>query len=269
MAVAHVSVNNAANGLIESFDPGAFRKPDYQVYLYSVSKKKFEIKIPPHVPLTVLKACPEDQEYVLVHTLSHPVQQVDKDIDTGEPRMRYHDAMKVAQDIVCPNAPDMDGAIAPDAYAINTDLRAQGVFYSRNNPPTEAEVKKAHQRLEKHYRGLIEKASALEYSNPKELAEFINEDCRLAADYFDESPTWYKKPTKKKVEAAKGECPNCGESIKSGLAYHFVEGVACVIDWKRAVAAGVKMKADVPEGQEWWDVNPAVAELTKLVTDKK
>ena len=47
-------------------------------------------------------------------------------------------------------------------------------------------------------------------------------------------------------------CPNCGESIKDGIAYHRNQFGICVIDWQRTVAAGVVKKADVPEEMRWF-----------------
>jgi hypothetical protein len=145
----------------------------------------------------------------------------------------------------------MDSALPPDSYAIGTDLRAQGVFWTRNNPPTEAEVAKAHKRIEKYYRGLLEKATALEYSNPKELAERLqNEDYHLAADYFGEEFSWHKKRVKKVAPVVKSECPNCGNEIKRGIAFHFDPDTGlCVLDWKRAYEAGKVKLEDVPESK--------------------
>ena len=113
--------------LNNNIDPGAFRKPEYFVYLYSISQEEFERRMPPHLPRLILKACPADQEYVQVARLAEPFEQADRDIDTGEVRIRFHNARKVAQDIVCPDAPDMDAAVPPEVMSSGTDLRAKGL----------------------------------------------------------------------------------------------------------------------------------------------
>lgn len=237
--------------LNNNIDPGAFRPPEYFVYIYSVSQKQFEVNRPPHIPRLILKGCREDKEYVECAKLAHPFEQSDRDVDNGEVRVRFHNASKIAIDILCPEAVDMDSALAPGANTV--DLRAQGLFWSRNNPPTAEEIKKAHGRREKYYRERLERATALEYTNPKELAERINEDDHLAADYFGEEYSWHKKRVKKAPPvAAKVDCPYCGESIKPGVAFHKTDdGEFCVLDWKRALESGRVTKKQVPEDKRW------------------
>lgn len=235
--------------LNNNIDPGAFRTPKYFVYLYSISQEEFERRMPPHLPRLTLKACPPDVEYVQVAKLAEPFEQADRDIDTGEVRIRFHNAQKVAQDIVCPDAPNMDAAVPPEVMSSGTDLRAKGLFWSLNNPPTAEEVKKARTRLENYYRSLLERATALEYTNPKELLERLNKDYHLAADYFGEEYTWHKQRVKK---VGKVECPYCGDPIKAGVAFHKgSDGDLCILDWKRAYEAGKVTLKQVPDDKRW------------------
>lgn len=219
--------------------PGSFRKPDYFVYIYNVSSREYERCLPPMIPRLTLKACPADQEYVLCTKLAEPYEQADRDVDTGEVRMRFHNAQKVAQDIVCPDAATMDAAISPDSRSSGMDYRNKGVFWSLHNPPLAEEVAKANKRVETYFRGRLERNVALEYTNPKELAERICEDDHLAADYFGEEYSWHKQRVRKVTAPAKAECPYCGDPIKPGVAFHKAEdGELCILDWSRAFAAG-------------------------------
>jgi hypothetical protein len=237
--------------------PGSFRTPDYFVYIYSVSNKELVRCIPPMIPRLILKACPADAEYVECARLAEPYEQADRDVDTGEVRMRFHNAKKVAQDIVCPDAPDMDSAVPPESMSSGTDYRAQGVFWSLNNPPLPEEVKKARKRVEKYYRSLLERAATLEYTNPKELAERINEDYHLAADYFGEEYSWHKQRVRKVTAATKVPCPICGDEIKPGVAFHKdSEGEYCILDWKRAYESGRVTLKQVPENKRWAELTP-------------
>jgi hypothetical protein len=44
------------------------------------------------------------------------------------------------------------------------------------------------------------------------------------------------------------DCPNCGERIKAGVAFHKQEeGTLCILDWKRAVASGVRTRQQAYE----------------------
>lgn len=232
--------------------PGSFRTPDYFVYIYSVSNKEYERCIPPMIPRLILKACPPESEYVECAKLAEPYEQADRDVDTGEVRMRFHNAQKVAQDICCPDAANMDAAVSAESRSSGMDLRAKGVFWSLHNPPLESEVKAAHKRVETNYRSLLERATALEYTNPKELAERINEEYHLAADYFGEEYSWHKARVRKVAAPAKAECPYCGDEIKPGVAFHKGEdGDLCILDWQRAHAAGKVTKKQVPEDKRW------------------
>jgi len=243
------SLNNKT--LNNNIDPGAFRKPDFHVYIYNVANRPFERRLPPQIPLLNLKACPEGKKYVEVLRLSHPFEQADRNIDTGEVLMRYHDARKIAQDIVCCGAANMDAA-CPEAIASGVDYRAKGLFWSLNNPPTDEEVKKANKRVEDFFRARLERNVALEYSNPKELQDRLGEDDHLAADYFGEEYSWHKQRVKKVTAAPKVECPYCGDQIKPGVAFHKGEdGELCILDWKRAYEAGKVTLKQVPEAKQW------------------
>lgn len=238
--------------LSNNIDPGAFRTPKYFVYIYSTSQKEFPVARPPMIPRLILKACPADKDYIQVAKLAEPFEQADRDIDTGEVRMRFHVARKVAQDILCPDAVDMDSALSVDTRSSGNDLRVYGLFWSLNNPPTAEEIQKANGRREKYYRSLLERAQALEYVNPKELAERLNEDYHLAADYFDEEFSWHKKRVRKVNSATKVDCPYCGDQIKPGVAFHKGEdGELCILDWKRAYEAGKVTLKQVPEAKQW------------------
>lgn len=229
---------------------GLFRKPDFYVYIYSISGKTFEVRRPPQIPLLVLNACPEDKEYVKVAQIGDPFMQTDRNVDTGAVISHKHPATQIAQDILCPDARDMDSALPPDSQTV--DLRQQGVFWSLNSPPTAEEVNKARKRLETYYRKRLERNVALEYTNPKELAERLGEDDHLAADYFGEEYSWHKQRVRKVTTAAKVPCSVCGNDIKPGVAFHKdSEGEYCILDWKRAYEAGRVTKKQVPDTHRW------------------
>lgn len=248
------SLNNQY--LNNNIDPGAFREPKYFVYIYSTSHKEYTVARPPMIPGMLLRACPINKDYVLAAKLAEPFEQADRDVDTGEVRTRYHNARKVAQDILCPDAPDMDSPVSVDSMSSGNDLRVQGIFWSLNNPPTEQEVKRAIERKETYYRKRLERATALEYTNPKQLAEGLTEDDHLAADYFGEEYSWHKTRVRKVTVAAKVPCPICGDDIKPGVAFHRDgEGDYCILDWKRAYEAGRVTLKQIPENKRWEGVN--------------
>ena len=162
--------------------------------------------------------------------------------------MRAHVGEKVAQSICNPNNHSLNQDAVPPEQSITgygVDLNAQGVFWSRNNPPTEEEISKAEARRERYYQGLLERARTLEISNPKELEGLINQDYHMAANFFNVETSWHKKMVKFE------ECPNCGEQVKPGVAYHKNSlGLLCIIDKKRAKDAGITAEAISSSGSK-------------------
>ena len=236
----------------QSFNPMSIRKPEYNVYIFNTNEREFILHRPPLFPTLRIIGCPAGKSYVLAKTISHPVQQGEPGIDTNEIRVFVEDARSVAADICNPdnpygpqsNIPPMlhqDTVVPPErVMSSGENLSAQGVFWSLNNPPTDEEVAAAAARREKYYRSLLENARILEMGNPTMLSQILNADYHMAADHFGLETTWHRR---KAIQTT--SCPNCGEEVKPGVAYHKNSlGVLCVLDWKRAVAAGAKTRQE-------------------------
>jgi len=101
------------------------------------------------------------------------------------------------------------------------------VFWTRNNPPSEAELTIARGKMEATYRKLLNMAASLEATNK---LDDITPLMRIAASYFGEDRAWnriYKKTL---------ECPGCGEPSKAGIIRH---PCGYVFDPDRALVAGM------------------------------
>lgn len=220
-----------------AFDANQFRQPEYFVYIYTTSDRDFTVMQPPLFPRLLLRARAAGEKYSLVLKLPSPFNQVDREGAVGDLMVRAHVAEKVAQSLLNPNNPTLDQDLnvpINNVLGLGVDLNAQGLFWSRNNPPTDEEVAKAIARKERYYRGLLEKARTLEISNPKELESLINRDYHMAAEYYTVETSWHR--TMVRAE----ECPLCGESIKPGVAAHKNSlGGVCIIDEKRAALMGL------------------------------
>jgi hypothetical protein len=243
-------------------DPDLTRKPEYFVYVYSVVDPRPDgyhliRNAPPLIHNLRIAELKAGERYTLVTTIPHPVNQAGVD-PSNEQRVNWaHNGQRVAQDVVNPENITMnqDASMAADrSFAEGNDFGKLGVFWSLNNPPTDEEVAKAIKRKETFYRRRLDQARALEASSPKDLALFLSPTDHIAVDYFarvyesEEQFSWHK------VMRMPDKCPNCGESIKSGVAFHAsaaLGGMICVIDWKRTVEAGVKKLKDVPESKRW------------------
>jgi hypothetical protein len=253
-AAQTASANRSVNGFY-----GTISEPKYFVHIYNIAPKEFPISRT-LFPRFTARACPAGERYIKVTSIRHPFPELDHESDdTSQIRIREHIAERVAQDICNPENTTLDqNLIVQNSFNIDGNLNLQGLFWSRNNPPTEAELKDAEKRLETYYRGLLSMATALERTNEKELYERKTPDWHDAADYFGVETSWHQKQTRK-VEVAKHSCPNCGDDIKAGAAFHRdSEGDLCILDWQRAYEAGRVTKEQVPESKIWWTVEAPV-----------
>jgi hypothetical protein len=245
------------------FDPrvdrNMLRTPDRMIHVFSTSAREFRIDRAPLWSKLVLRGCKPGERYVTVAHVPDPLIQAVHNTENGRQRGEAHDGWRAAVDLLNPNNPtnDPDWNPGPEMAAFfgtsaGADLFAQGLFLSLNEVPTEQEIAKAEARRGKRSEALIAHADSLESTSPKELMEFLNGpdgmDLRMALDFFGEERAYHKKRKASRL------CPNCGESIASGVGFHksAALGVICVLDWQKAVDAGVKSKSDVPQGKEWW-----------------
>ena len=235
-------------------DPDQMRKGEYTVYLHSISKRSFEQPHPIYRNV-IVPACPKDKRYITFMRITHPVQiaTVDPDNVSGPLKWFFENAKRAALCVCNPSYVGNDLSVQDkeiaNEYQIassESNLTQQGVFASLNEIPTEEELKKAEGRRTAYYKRIFEEMNGLFRSNPKEAQERLGLDHHLAAEMFAIDVDWHKLTT------PKIECPNCGEKIKEGIAFHRVNGDLCVLDWERAYLAGAVKKDQVPEPKRWW-----------------
>src|SRR6202041_2643881 len=83
-----------------------------------------------------------------------------------------------------------------------------GAFWTLNAEPTDEEIGKAREKLEKTYRTALLEASKLEAQG---RTDQITPLMRHGATYFGEDRSW-NRIFKKQIE-----CPGCGEPAKAGI----------------------------------------------------
>jgi hypothetical protein len=243
----------------DHINPLEFRKPEYYVYIFSVvdprpTGAKLVRMFPPLLAkLEIAELDPaKSDKYTLVIRLAHPINQYCMR-ENGERYIDSHDARRLAQDIVNPDNLTLNQDYKIDAtrvYSMGNDYGRLGVFWSLNEKPTYEEIKKAVQRKEAYYRARLQEASILEMTAPRRLADYLTINDHIAADYFGQEFSWHK-------HQVRGEtCPNCGEQIKPGVAFHksaVLDGNLCILDWRRAVETGVRKREDVPYEARWFN----------------
>ena len=239
-------------------DPDQMRKAEYTVYLHSISRRSFEQPHPIYRNV-IIPACPKDKRSVMFMRITHPVhiQTIDPDNPSGPTIWKYENAKRAALCVCNPSyvGADLNAQEKPiptwaQIASGESDLTRQGVFASMNETPTEEELTRAEKRRLEYYKFRFEEANALERSDPKKLQEILILDHHMAAEMFGVDVNWHR------VVSPKIECPQCGERVKEGLAFHYNNGMICVLDWERAWLAGAVKKEDVPEPKRWEGFEP-------------
>lgn len=215
----------AKNGtLIYTPDNASFGPdPAYSVYIFNMGPMLHEVhkgsagifRIPPNdtdgpygTPL-VLPSVWRDTYFVEQEMKTHSV--------TGE---------FMAIDIVHPVTASFATGKNP-WWSFGANLDDIGVFWTRNNPPLDAEVAAARSKMEKTYRKLLQMATSIEAAG---RIDDITPLMRIAASYYGEDRPWnriYKKTQ---------ECPGCGEPAKPGIIRH---PCGYIFDPDRALLAGM------------------------------
>lgn len=234
-------------------DPENLRKPEYTVYLHTISRRAF--MQPSGIYRNIaIPACPKEKKSHCFMQIQHPVQipHLNPDDVNGTPLLKLENAKRVALGICNPDYVGLDLTVQdkelnPESVLSSGEcnLTRQGVFASMNSEPTEDEIRKAEQRREAYYRFRLQEADGLERSNPRQLQHILMLDHHMAADFFGVESNWHRAPS------AKVDCPNCGGKIPQGVAFHYDNGRVCVLDWERAWLSGAIKKDDVPEPMRW------------------
>ena len=230
------------------------RPTEFTVFLFTISKRSFVVShaLLPHIDIP---ACESGERYKKFRFIPHPFPQKVEDVfGTDREPYDYHSAERIAQDICNPANPTLNqgiedyGKLDPFfAVQDGTNLARHGVFWSRNETPTETELVNVEKKRDNFYRFLIGEADTFYAADPRTAITKITTDHRMALDYFGEERPWHKK------FIAQYACPNCAMMIPQTAAYHRdLDGDLCIVDWRQTVASGKRKKEDVPEELRWW-----------------
>lgn len=214
------------------------RQPDRIIYIHSVAKRDFPVRTF-LFPRLNLKGCSGGERYVTCTTLPDPVLQPSPDQERGGTRVDEHDGWRAAIDMLNPSnltADPYTGSDNPSFYGNRngTNLIAEGFWPSFNEEPTEEEIRRAERHRDSRFRYLTAEAMRLAAVSTRELNEFLQRfpDTHMAMDALGLAAPWHQKNDVRAV------CPNCGEPIKQGVAFHKLGDIICVLDPERAFKAG-------------------------------
>ena len=190
--------------------------PPYKVYIFNLMPLEWKVE-KGSAGTFIVKPCELGEPYSAPLVLPSVVQ----DSYFVESELKVHSVSGefMAQDIVHPTI----GA----NWSFGQNLDDLGVFWTKNETPTEAEIAKARTRMEATGRKLLAMATSIETSG---RLDDITPLMRVFATYFGEDRSWnriYKKLA---------ECPGCGEAVKAGIIKHHC---GFIFDPDRALLAGM------------------------------
>jgi hypothetical protein len=231
------------------FSGHSMRDPRRFIYIHTVSKKSEDVTriLFPHVKL---RGCENGERYVTCAVIPDPISQTSPDQERGGSRIDEHDGWRAAIDLLNPRNFSNDpflGTSNPDFFANRngSNLIALGFWPSLNEKPAEEEIKRAEKHRDTRYRWLARESSRLAARSKRDLDEFLQTypETYTALDALQIKTDWHTPQT---VTAA---CPNCGDEIKPGLAFHksSVTDKLCVIDPEKAFKAKAITKEEYEE----------------------
>lgn len=260
------------------------RRPEYFVYLYNVAEMEHTVSRPPLFEGVKLAARQGRESCHFVGKFPQPLNVPKGNVDSNEIDYVQQDVRRFVTDIINPDnlGINQDAFIEKSTSGGTNDLGAKGIFWSYNGPgnsdnktnpdgtvaaeePTQAEIQGAIRRMEKRYRFILNEAKTVEVSDPKRMPDVVTPELHAAAEYFGETYTWHNKQVRADY------CPQCGEKIRAGAAFHKTEdGGFCVLDWDRAIKAGARSRAQAYEATDDPKYAPKVpgAVVAPVVTPK-
>jgi hypothetical protein len=237
------------------------------IYIYNTLDMAHVIEQPPLFGHMHIPACPKGKKFIYT-VIARYVKIPYEDYARSERRYEIEDgrwsATSLLNPSVHPASPWESQFRERTTHGDQTgnNLNAFGVFWSLTKP----DDPKLEQEIEMITRGRDGRSGVLKTRRdlvaegerlnavPKNR-ELITPRMHFAMDYLGLKAEWHM------LHEHMVNCPNCGELIREGLAYHrnaFNE--KCVVDWRRTVEAGALKLEDVPPAKRWWNEAEAVGE---------
>jgi len=251
---AAIGLEHDANGpvILNASDAGP--EAGYMVYVYNVWNLPHTVEQPPLFPKFHIPACPEGERFSVTFLPAFVNERYEK---PGSLPVEFYykkiDGRKCATSLLNPSAfpgTDFNSQLQDWRQFDQTgnNLNVMGVFWSLTQPDSpelERELKLFRERGKKTLDDLIRQGEQLAAAG--QLNQ-ITPLMHFAMDYTKRSASWHMS------HKALIDCPNCGETISAGVAYHKNSfGDKCIVDPERyaqiveqsatAVGKGKKGKA--------------------------
>jgi hypothetical protein len=217
------------------------------LYIYNICELSHVRNQPPEFPGFTVEPCPKGEKFS-VKVFQGIVNERYMKPGTSEFYYKQVDGRKYATSLLNPDCfpgTDFEAQLIEGQTGNNDmtgmNMNALGVFWSPlapDDPKLEAQIKKFRARVDRTMDALVKEGNRLNASG--KLGD-ISAMMHFAMDYFGLQATWHMS------HRHKTECPNCGELVLEGVAYHKNgSGDDCIIDYDR-YAQVVMRKATVQE----------------------
>jgi hypothetical protein len=208
------------------------------LYIYNVLNREHVVEQPPLFPHVIIPACPDGERFAV--TLMPRFVNERYEIVGSLPvdyRIKKVDGRRCATSLLNPAAfPGTEFTSQLREWRpadgqqdqIGNNLNVVGVFWSLTHPDDPAldkEIKMFRDLAQKTMEDLVKQAQMVAATgHPENVTPMMH----FAMDYLKRTAPWHIG------HKAMIDCPNCGEPINAGLAYHRNQfGERCVLDRER------------------------------------
>jgi hypothetical protein len=179
--------------------------PQYNLYLFSLYPEVLEKRCG-SAGVYRIPACGSSEQVSKPCIIPSVVRSIYVDALDGMTKSDDVQGEAFAEDLM---RPYMAGT-ASSIWSFGQNWEDFGAFWSKNQVPTEEEIGKAREKLEKTYRAALAEATQMEAQGKTDFTPVM----RHAANYFEEDRPWNRTFKKK------AECPGCGERVRAGIIMH-------------------------------------------------
>ncbi len=213
------------------------------IYVYNICELSHVRNQPPEFPGFTIEPCVKGEKFS-VKTFPGLVNERYCKPGTAEYYYAQVDGRKYATSLLNPDCfPGTDWrAQLNEGTTGNNDMtgmnmNAFGVFWSElkpDDPQLDAQIKLFRARVDRTMDALVKEGNRW---NAEGKLGNISPMMHFAMDYFGLSAAWHMS------HRHKTECPNCGDLVLEGIAYHRnASGDICVIDRERYEASVITVK---------------------------
>lgn len=228
---ARANAENFGKSVLETQDNG--RDAGYVIYVYNCLNREHIVVQPPLFPAFHIPPCKPDQKFSFTKL---PAFVKEPYFKPGSAEMFYknQDGRKAATSLLNPSAlptTSWENQLAkweqPDQFGNN--LNALGVWWSLTKPEEteklEDELKTFMDRARRTLQAFVSEAELLAAQDDlKHISPWMH----FAMDFFQKQAPWHMS------QDHMIKCPNCGDVVKDGIAYHKNSfGEKCIVDMEK------------------------------------